>query len=85
MRCVSARGNICELPTMAKRKRKATLTDQLRRAIDQSGQSRYAICKALDIDQGQLSKFMHGQRGLGLDVLDRLCAHLDLEIRNRQG
>lgn len=60
------------------------MTEQLRQAIERSGQSRYAICKALDIDQGQLSKFMHGERGLGLGVLDRLCAHLRLELRSRK-
>lgn len=66
-----------------KRKRKSTVSDQIRQAIERSGQSRYAICKALDIDQGQLSKFMHGQRGLSLGVLDRLCAYLNLELRSK--
>lgn len=68
-----------------KRKRKPTVTEQLRLAIERSDQSRYAICKALDIDQGQLSKFMHKQRGLGLEVMDRLCAYLKLELRNESG
>lgn len=66
-----------------KRRRKSTVSDQIRQAIERSGQSRYAICKALDIDQGQLSKFMHGQRGLSLGVLDRLCAYLNLELRTK--
>ncbi len=72
------------MPTK-KRKRKRTMSDQLRQAIERSGQSRYAICKALDLDQGQLSKFMHGERGLSLDVLDRLCAYLNLELRSKSG
>ena len=66
-----------------KRKRKSKLSDQLRQAIERSGQSRYAICKALGLDQGQLSKFMHGERGLSLAALDRLCAYLNLELRSK--
>lgn len=68
------------MPTR-KRKKKPTMSDQLRQGIERSEQSRYAICKALDIDQGQLSKFMHGERGLSLAVVDRLCAYLKLELR----
>jgi transcriptional regulator with XRE-family HTH domain len=61
-----------------------TVTDQLRQAIERSEHSRYAICKALDIDQGQLSRFMHGECGLSLDVLDRLCGFLKLELRTAE-
>lgn len=70
------------MPTK-KRKRKRTMSDQLRQAIERSEQSRYAICKALDLDQGQLSKFMHGERGFSLEVVDRLCAYLNLELRSK--
>lgn len=59
------------------------MSDQLRKAIEGSGQSRYAICKAIGLDQGHLSKFMHSERGLSLDVLDRLCAYLKLELRGK--
>ncbi len=57
------------------------VSEQVRRAIDASGQSRYAICKATGIDQGQLSKFMAGKLGLSLDALDVLCAYLGAELR----
>jgi hypothetical protein len=57
------------------------VSEQLRLAIDASGQSRYAICKATGIDQGQLSKFMAGKLGLSIDALDILCAYLGLELR----
>ncbi len=68
-----------------KSKRAKTVTEQLRQAIDDSGESRYAICKALDIDQGHLCRFVAGQSGLGLDVLNRLCAYLGLELRRKGG
>ena len=60
------------------------MTDQLRQTIESCGQSRYAICKALDIDQGQLSRFMAGERGFSLDVLDRFCTYLGLELRSKR-
>ena len=75
--------NSCELPTMPskKRVRKKTVTDQLILAIEESGQSRYAISMATGIDQGQLSKFVHGERGLSLATVDTLCSYLGLELR----
>ena len=54
--------------------------DAVRRAIQQSGQSRYAISKATGIDQGHLSKLMAGTSGLSIERLEQLARHLDLEI-----
>ena len=61
------------------------ITEQVRLAIDARGESRYAICKATGIDQGQLSKFMTGKLGLSLDALDVLCAYLGLELKPAVG
>lgn len=60
--------------------RPAKFTDQLRRAIDASGMSRYAICKAIDLDQPTMSRFMSRQCGLSCDTLDRLMKLLDLRL-----
>lgn len=60
--------------------RRLSLTDQIRRAIDESGESRYAIWKATGIDQAALSRFMAGKTGLSLDALDVLADHLRLTI-----
>jgi len=57
------------------------LSDQFREAIERSGRSRYAICKSLDLDQSAMSRFMSGERGLSLDVLDRLGLLLGLSLR----
>jgi transcriptional regulator with XRE-family HTH domain len=56
------------------------LTDQLRRAIDDSGLTRYRIAKATGIDESALAKFYNGQRGLSMDALDALGKCLQLKI-----
>lgn len=57
------------------------MTDEVRESVEQSGMSRYAICKATGISEAAMSRFMRGQRGLTLYTLDRLAAFLDLHIR----
>jgi plasmid maintenance system antidote protein VapI len=64
---------------MAKR-RKQTISDAVRQAIDECGESRYSIAKATGIDQAALSKFYNGQRGITTDTLDRLAEYLELRI-----
>ncbi|MGD9853941.1 MAG: helix-turn-helix domain-containing protein [Planctomycetaceae bacterium] len=58
----------------------AKLLDEIRRAIEKSGYSRYSIWKATGIDQGQLSKLMAGEAGLSLASLERLLDFLNLEL-----
>lgn len=62
------------------KKRHPKLSDQIRKAVDDSGESRYAICKAIGIDQGQLSRFMAGKMGLSMVKLDALAEYLELDI-----
>lgn len=61
-------------------KTRVRLSDQIRRAVDDSGLSRYAICKVTGIDQAQFSRFMAGTKGLSIGVLDALADALDLNI-----
>ncbi len=63
---------------MAKRSKK--LTDQIRRAIDDSGLTRYRIAQETEIDESTLGKFYNGRRGLSLDNIDRLSEYLGLRI-----
>ena len=60
--------------------KKRTVSEQMRKAIEQSGMSRYAICKVTGIDKATLSRFMAG-RGLSMEALDRLCRFLGLELK----
>jgi hypothetical protein len=62
-------------------KKKRTVTDTIRRAIDDSGKSRYRVCKDLGIPEAQMSRFMGETGGFSLPVLDRLCEYLGLELR----
>ncbi len=66
---------------MGKSMKQAGVSEQLRTAVDASGKSRYRICKDLGISETTMSRFMAGQRGLSLRLVDRLCAYLGLELR----
>jgi len=60
--------------------RPARLSDQLRAAIDASEMSRYAIAKAIGLDQSVLSRFMAGKCGLAVRTIDKLGELLGLRI-----
>lgn len=63
----------------------ATVTDQLRRAVEGCGQTRYAIGKATGIPASVLSRFVAEGRGLRSENIDRLCAHLGLVLTTKAG
>ena len=68
-------------------KRRIRLSDQVRRAVAECGQTCYRISKETGIDPATLSRFMSHERGLPMKTLDRLADHLDLNIvagRGRQ-
>lgn len=56
-----------------------TVTEQLRKAIEKSPLSRYAICKATGIDQSRMSKFMAGGK-LTMEQCDSVCEVLKLKL-----
>lgn len=63
----------------------ATVTEQLRRAVEKCGETRYAISKATGIPASVLSRFVAGGRGLRSENIDRLCEHLGLELAAKRG
>jgi transcriptional regulator with XRE-family HTH domain len=63
---------------MAKKREK--LSDQVRRAVDDSGLSRYAICKSLGLSQATMSRFMNSKGLLSMEYLDALADLLGLNI-----
>jgi transcriptional regulator with XRE-family HTH domain len=50
--------------------------DQLRRAIGESGMTRYRLSKLTGISQGQLAEVMAGTQGLSLDAFERVTEAL---------
>lgn len=65
---------------MSMRKKQASFIDQVRRAVEESDMSRYAIGKITGIDQAALSRFVYGERGLTMENLDRLAECLGLRV-----
>jgi cyanate lyase len=76
---------------VAERDSMATLTEQLREAIETAGVTRYEIAKQTGVGQAALSKFVLGQRGLSNKAMDAVGEYLGLAIckqrkpRKKQG
>jgi transcriptional regulator with XRE-family HTH domain len=66
-------------------RRRVSLSDQIRRAVDASGLSRYRIAKELGIAESTMSRFMAGKGGLSLANLDALADLLNLNIAAEPG
>jgi cyanate lyase len=61
-------------------KKRIKLSDQIRRAVDASGLSRYRISKQIGVAESTMSRFMSEQGGLSMDNVDTLADLLDLNI-----
>ena len=61
-------------------RKQVRFSDQIRRAIDSSGMSRYFICKRIGLDQAVMSRFMARKGGLSIETLDKLGGLLKLHI-----
>lgn len=66
-----------------KGKRRETVSEVVRRAIEESGVSRYELAKRSGVSQSVLSRFVAGDRSINLETLDRLAEVLGIEIRIR--
>jgi len=69
---------------MAKGKSES-LTDQLKRIIDDSGLSIYRIAKEADVPQSGLQMFVSGQRDLRLGTVDKLAAYFAIRFTKPKG
>ena len=56
------------------------IIEQIRRAVEASGKSRYSIAKESGVAESQLSRLMSGERGLSVETVERLADCLGLEI-----
>jgi transcriptional regulator with XRE-family HTH domain len=60
--------------------KKTSISDQVRKAINAAGVTRYRIAQDTGVDEATLSRFVNGERGLSLPVLDKLADYLGLEL-----
>lgn len=58
----------------------AGLLDDIRRAIESSGKSRYRIAKESGVSASQLSRLVSGERRLTVETIEKLAASLGLRI-----
>lgn len=58
----------------------AKLVDAIRRAVEESGKTRYRIAKESGVSAGQLSRLVNGERGMTVDTIERLADYLGLRI-----
>lgn len=56
------------------------ISDDLRRAIESSGLTRYRIAKDTGLSQSLLSRFVSGERGLSLEAIDKIGTLLGLRL-----
>ena len=56
------------------------VTQQLREIIDASGITRYAVCKAIGLDGGLMSRFMAGKSGLSVQTIDAIGKLLSIKL-----
>ena len=61
---------------------KRKFSDELRRAIERSGKTRYRISKDTGISEVVLCRFVQGQRGMGLKTIDVLWEYLGLRMEH---
>jgi transcriptional regulator with XRE-family HTH domain len=58
-----------------------TISNQLRKAIEKSGKTRYRLSVESGIDQATLSRFIKHGTGLSLANVDKLCECIGAELR----
>jgi transcriptional regulator with XRE-family HTH domain len=65
---------------MARKPKRLKLTDQIRKALAECGETRYRICKNTGLAPAALCRFQSGERGLSTESLDTLAEYLGLSI-----
>jgi DNA-binding phage protein len=59
-------------------KRTPAISDQLKLAMKASGLTPYALAKASGVNASAIQRFLHGERSLKLESVDRIAAALGL-------
>jgi transcriptional regulator with XRE-family HTH domain len=56
------------------------LSDQVRRAVENSHLTQHAVARATGISEPLMSRFLSGKNGLSMAYLDKLADYLQLDI-----
>jgi len=59
------------------------VSDQLRKAIEDSGLSIHAVGRGAGVTHPSILRFLSGERGLTSKSIDALCAFLGLELTTK--
>ena len=63
----------------------ATVSEVLRTEIERSGLSLYRVAKNSGVGYTTLHRFMHRERTLSMEALDKLCDSMGLELQPKKG
>jgi transcriptional regulator with XRE-family HTH domain len=70
---------------MSKRTKAKTMTEVLKAAIAECGETYSELERATDVKRGSLLRFMRGEQSILLDKADALAEHFGFELRLRKG
>jgi plasmid maintenance system antidote protein VapI len=65
---------------LGKQKEKLTMSETVRQAILESGQTLYRVAKDSGVPYATLHRFVTGERSVSAETLDKLCAYLGLRL-----
>jgi transcriptional regulator with XRE-family HTH domain len=54
--------------------------NRLREILNREKVTAYRLCKDLEIDRGQLSRFMNGKVNISLNLLERIAEYLGYDL-----
>jgi transcriptional regulator with XRE-family HTH domain len=69
---------------MAKRLPRKPLSEALRAAIRSRGETMYRVAKDSGVPYATLHRFLAGKRSVSLEVFEKLCEYLNLELKERE-
>lgn len=58
-----------------------SMSDQVRRAIEDCGQTRYRLAKQSGVTEGALSRFLAGERDMTLRTLERIAPLIGVKLK----
>lgn len=64
-------------------KKRKSISERIREAIERADVSRYQISNDTGIEESALSRFMSRERGLSMEALDALAEYFGLELVSR--